>query len=76
MTKRLQIGAEISYQGKEISSRDSDCKSRQEMLETGTGISNQGRDYKSVQKNIFLSIDVHTNYQNSWKIPTKEFSFC
>ena len=48
MAERLQIGAEISYQGKKISSRDSDCKLGQEMLETGTGISNQGKDYKSV----------------------------
>ena len=75
MAERLQIGAEISYQGKKISSRDSDCKLGQEMLETGTGISNQGKDYKSVQKNIFLYIDVHTDYQNFWKIPTKKFSF-
>ena len=41
MTKRIQIGAGISNQGKEISNRSRDYKSGHERLQTGIGISNK-----------------------------------
>ena len=44
--KSLQIGATMSNQGKEISSRGRDHPWGKVRLQTGTEVSNQGRDYK------------------------------
>ena len=44
----------ISNRGKKITNRGIDYKSGQEGLQTGAGVSNCGRDFKSVQNNAIL----------------------
>ena len=50
--KGFQIGAEISKSGQR------DYKLGKERLQTGAGISNRGRDYKSVQNNLHSRVSI------------------